>query len=873
MGDRFQYGAEWLRADFHLHTNADREFTYSDDPDHYYSNYVSKLEAEGIGLGVITNHNKFDHGEFKALKKTAKRKGIFLLPGVELSINDGSNGIHVLVVFGDAWIENGENRIESFIASMFPGKSKSEYQRENGRSDKNIISTVKALEDCKKDYFLIFAHVEQRNGLWEEMGGGKLQDFTSSTYKTVRERTLGFQKVRTRDDREKVKTLLSDWYPAEVEGSDCKSIRDIGKGESIFLKLGTFDFDAVKFALTDYLSRISSTPPVHRHSHIRHISFEGGKLGGTHLHFNPELNTLIGIRGSGKSSILECIRTALDIELEGNSGDGRYKRDLVDFTLGSGGVVNIDARDINGTDYTIRYIHSQGQGSKLLMDGKECPGVNIRETVLRSPIYFGQKDLSGTGASFETELVEKLLGNRLDAVREEIKAQKDKVIQTVDRFSRMDDIEEQIQIQHNQIQDADHQLNFYKTHGIDQKLEKQAGFETDLSKMKKGIQLADDFTKALQGVLAEYEDDIKNFKGYASKHNPEIFDRFYGVYDGFLSAVDQVSTLSHQLETAKSELESSQQRLEKEKIQQTEHFAATQRALEEELRSAGVNSLNAATFLKLKGQKHNSQRLLTELEGKQNKKDEFHSQVIHELDHLESLWQKEFELIQQEVKRIGRHTDAIRIHCEYKGDSDTYLEFMKSMFKGSGIHSTTFGTIANHYPDFIHVYKNIEQARAHFGSRPHIFEERFTALLKDVLPYQSPNRFTIQYRGKNLQQHSLGQRASALILFVLSLGENDVIIIDQPEDDLDNQTIYEDLIKLIREIKPNVQFIFATHNPNIPVLGDADQIHACAFTEDHISVASGSIDNKKSQKKVVDIMEGGKEAFARRKEIYQVWKS
>ncbi|WP_262232418.1 ATP-binding protein, partial [Escherichia coli] len=77
----------------------------------------------------------------------------------------------------------------------------------------------------------------------------------------------------------------------------------------------------------------------------------------------------------------------------------------------------------------------------------------------------------------------------------------------------------------------------------------------------------------------------------------------------------------------------------------------------------------------------------------------------------------------------------------------------------------------------------------------------------------------IEFRGKPLEQHSLGQRASALMLFVLNQQDNDVVIIDQPEDDLDNQTIYDDVIKIIRAMKPRTQFIFATHNANIPVLG------------------------------------------------------
>jgi hypothetical protein len=102
--------------------------------------------------------------------------------------------------------------------------------------------------------------------------------------------------------------------------------------------------------------------------------------------------------------------------------------------------------------------------------------------------------------------------------------------------------------------------------------------------------------------------------------------------------------------------------------------------------------------------------------------------------------------------------------------------------------------------------------------------------------------------------------------------KNDVIVIDQPEDDLDNQTIYEDVIKFIRELKPQVQFIFATHNPNIPVLGDAEQIYACSFDGEKIAVQSGGLDAPAQQKKIVDIMEGGKEAFERREKIYRIWK-
>ena len=86
-------------------------------------------------------------------------------------------------------------------------------------------------------------------------------------------------------------------------------------------------------------------------------------------------------------------------------------------------------------------------------------------------------------------------------------------------------------------------------------------------------------------------------------------------------------------------------------------------------------------------------------------------------------------------------------------------------------------------------------------------------------------------------------------------------MIDQPEDDLDNQVIYNEIITKVKERKPEVQFIFATHNANIPVLGDSEQVIAVAYDESLITLEMGSIDNKDIQNKVVDIMEGGQEAF------------
>ena len=150
MSDKFSNGSIWVRFDSHLHTKADKEFKYNESENEYIRKYVEKLKAEEIDVGIVTNHNKFDIDEFKSLKKKAKKEDIFLLPGVELSVNDGANGIHCLVVFNqDEWLENGNNYISHFLTESFAGKAN--YENENGRSNHDLITTIEKLNKFHKE--------------------------------------------------------------------------------------------------------------------------------------------------------------------------------------------------------------------------------------------------------------------------------------------------------------------------------------------------------------------------------------------------------------------------------------------------------------------------------------------------------------------------------------------------------------------------------------------------------------------------------------------------------------------------------------------------------------------------------------------------
>ena len=120
---------------------------------------------------------------------------------------------------------------------------------------------------------------------------------------------------------------------------------------------------------------------------------------------------------------------------------------------------------------------------------------------------------------------------------------------------------------------------------------------------------------------------------------------------------------------------------------------------------------------------------------------------------------------------------------------------------------------------------------------------------------------------KDFSRLSMGQQQSVLLALMLSSDSKLPLIIDQPEDNLDGEFIFNSLVPVLRQAKERRQIIVVTHNANITVLGDAEQIIAFKSTSDKGSiVASGSIDDAVTKKACCQILEGSEEAFKRRGE-------
>lgn len=217
-------------------------------------------------------------------------------------------------------------------------------------------------------------------------------------------------------------------------------------------------------------------------------------------------------------------------------------------------------------------------------------------------------------------------------------------------------------------------------------------------------------------------------------------------------------------------------------------------------RELNSDTINPDTFLTLNRQISTSKLKLQEIEKSEKKREELQTALSQHLYDLNNLWLEEYRLLEQEATRINETDNSLQIELGFKEQRSKFIDKLKQTFRGTNIRESTYQQISDSYKDFIEI-RNDQTALKNLLNETQLseFYRRFRENYAELLTFKVENKVVINYNGKSLDKHSLGQRASALILFLLAQKDNDVLIIDQPEDDLDNQTIYEDVIKEIKK--------------------------------------------------------------------------
>lgn len=150
-----------------------------------------------------------------------------------------------------------------------------------------------------------------------------------------------------------------------------------------------------------------------------------------------------------------------------------------------------------------------------------------------------------------------------------------------------------------------------------------------------------------------------------------------------------------------------------------------------------------------------------------------------------------------------------------------------------------------------------------------IYDLKCLLCMNNIIKYEM---FNTKYQGKNLEDLSFGQRATAIVLTLLLFG-NKPLIIDEPETHLDQRFVANDLVNIIKKVKNDKQIIFATHNANIVINADAEQIFILKMEKDNkTTINQMAIEDVYDQQKKEELLllEGSLQAFKKREEKYHI---
>jgi hypothetical protein len=230
----------------------------------------------------------------------------------------------------------------------------------------------------------------------------------------------------------------------------------------------------------------------------------------------------------------------------------------------------------------------------------------------------------------------------------------------------------------------------------------------------------------------------------------------------------------------------------------------------------------------------------------------------------------------------------IEISGEILFDRDKFFDGLDEFFNGRRIRKEALKEVfpivsANDYfsllrnEQIIRPYEGSVQSLTEFALTTEWFSKRELYQFFDYIYSEASRREylqvipSIRYFGKEPHQLSVGQRGTFYICLKLATSAFlTPFVFDQPEDDLDNAFIVKELEPIFRKIKRHRQVIIVTHNANLVVNSDAEQVIVATNENEEISYRSGSLECPEIKKEVCSILEGGAEAFKKRERRYEL---
>jgi energy-coupling factor transporter ATP-binding protein EcfA2 len=644
--------------------------------------------------------------------------------------------------------------------------------------------------------------------------------------------------------------------------------------------------EALRQAFLDPQSRIrpNSDPQPEPHAEFLAVTWEGGFLSDTSVHLNENLNVLIGGRGTGKSTMIESMRYALGLDPLGEEARKAHEG-VVRYVLRAGTKVSILVRSHKPSQrsYTIERsvpnppVVKDEAGEVLTLSPRDVmPGVEV----------FGQHEISELTKSREklTLLLERFVERDPTLL-----GRKAKVKLELERSrSRIVDVRREIKA-------ADERLAALPGLEETQKRFQEAGLEERLKEKSLLIREERIFASAaerldpIRTLHVSLVDGLPLDTAFVSPkaleglpHAPLLAEIATILGDLSTKLIAQATQLEVLLADADTALAGT-------KARWNEHRKAIEETYENLLRELQKSKVDGAEFIRLR-------RQIEELRPLRERKESLSRDLATHEAHRRKLiseWEDikatEYREIQRAAKKVSRKLRArVQVEVTMAGNRDPIEHLLREV--GGNLNAALDRLRSLDHISLPELAQRCREGREALikqyglpqGSAERIANadlELFMRIEELDLPATTKIELNTAPDGEpptwqTLEALSTGQKATAVLLLLL-LESEAPLVVDQPEDDLDNRFITEGVVPIMRQEKRQRQFIFSTHNANIPVLGDAELILGLAASgeggEGHAKIAPehmGSIDSGPVRELVEEILEGGKEAFEMRRSKY-----
>ena len=211
-------------------------------------------------------------------------------------------------------------------------------------------------------------------------------------------------------------------------------------------------------------------------------------------------------------------------------------------------------------------------------------------------------------------------------------------------------------------------------------------------------------------------------------------------------------------------------------------------------------------------------------------------------------------ILQRENTAFQNDIDALTALC-FNGNVEQKIKEVREVFLKIRIGEDVSSIVTGF---FVNLVNTLNEAQ---------IDEIKLLLPEDEIEIQYKPTSTSAF--KSLSTASAGQKTTAILTFILSYGKLPLIL-DQPEDDLDNRLVYELIVDRLKQAKEHRQLIVVTHNANVPVNGDAEYIISMDTDSKILKVLhTGTVEQVTIKKESCDVMEGGEQAFEMRSKRYR----